>query len=505
MSLPPPMGAEGRRQSAREDPDYLDHGPKPVSPRLRRRLALAFAAAVVVTALLLSVGSYLTLRAALFDGALDTALSQTRFNLLLADTLLPEQPGPGDYDRLLEAFAIRGDFRTLIQAGDASYSSGAQVTNALVENGLAQAVEPGRLKYQEVTVAAQPSLAVAGTVGADPTVFYFFFPQGESRATLARLRDILVAAVVILAILGTALGYALARRTLRPVSQAVAAAASMAAGDLSARLPTGPDEFGALALSFNRMAANLDAKITDLEVARARELRFVGDVAHELRTPVSALVGEASVLRSHLADTGLSPDARRAGELLVQDVDRLKRLIEDLLEISRLDAGVEEVRLEDIDPLAFLRQISDARGWPETVTVLGTPGLGARTDRRRLERIMVNLVENAVRHGAPPVEVSVHRVTGPHGKGDQVVIDVADHGAGIPPDVAPHVFERFYKADPSRSSRAGGGSGLGLAIAWENARLLGGLLQVKDREGGGARFSLRLPTGAAAGARDLTE
>ncbi|MHB1344434.1 MAG: ATP-binding protein [Thermoleophilia bacterium] len=473
-----------------------------VAPRLRRRLALAFAGAVILTAFLLSTGSYWALRTALDREATDAALSQARFNLLLADTMLPDAPAADDYDRLLAAFAIRGDFQTLIETADETYSSGPQVTPQLVEAGLADAVTPGRLSYQTLTLAAQPALAVAGSARDEEAVFYFFFPQGERQATLTQLRDVLAATALILALLGTSLGYLLARRTLRPVSQAVAAAAAMADGDLTVRLPTGPDEFGALALSFNRMAESLDTKITDLQETRARELRFVGDVAHELRTPVAALVGEVSLLDAQLADPGLSPETRRAGELLVQDVGRLKRLIEDLLEISRLDAGAEEVRLERVDPLVFLRQMAEARGWPAEVTIDGQTGLLITTDRRRLERVIVNLVENAVRHGAPPVEVGVHAVSGPPGKADQVVMDVTDHGRGLAPETARHVFERFYKADPSRSSRGGVGSGLGLAIAWENVRLLGGVLQIKSKEGEGTRFLVRLPTDATDGPSD---
>lgn len=473
-------------------------GPIPaVTPRLRRRLTLAFAGAVIVTAFLLSMGSYLALRAALDREALDGALSQARFNLLLAETMLPATPGPGDYDRLLGALAIRGDFQTLIETAGETYASGPQVTRSLVQDGLATAVTPGRLKYQAVTLTGQPALAVAGVAGPDEIVFYFFFPQGERQATLTQLRDVLVVSSLILAVLGTLLGYLLARRALQPVSKAVVAAATMAGGDLTVRLPTGPGEFGALGLSFNRMAESLDAKIAALEEARTRELRFVGDVAHELRTPVAALVGEASLLDARLADPALSPQARRAGELLVQDVGRLRRLIEDLLEISRLDAGAEEVHPELIDPVAFLRQMAGARGWSASVTVGGPAGLVVSTDRRRLERIVANLLENALRHGEPPVEVDVRRVSAPPGKEDQLVIHVTDHGPGIPPDAAQHIFERFYKADPSRSSKTGVGSGLGLAIAAENARLLGGVLQFKTSEGEGTRFAVRLPMGSS--------
>ena len=489
------------------------------SPRLRRRLALAFTGAIVVTVLLLSVGSYLSLRAVQEREGLDAALAQARFNLLLADTMLPDQPTPSDYDALLQALAIRGDFQTLIQAGGDTYVSGQQITPALVESGLSQSLTPGRLSYQTVTLLGYPAIAVGSTMDSIGS-FYFIFPQEERQATLSRLRDVLVAAGLILVLLGSALGYWLARRTLRPVSTAVAAATRMAGGDLSVRLPTGPDEFGALADSFNTMAGSLQAKISDLEEARARERRFVADAAHELRTPVAALVGEASLLQSRLDDPSLSRGSQRAVELVVHDVGRLWRLIEDLLEISRMDAGAEELRVEEFDAAAFLQQVSRARDWPQEVELRVAPftqskapdveapdatldavdsgpaqGIPIATDRRRLERIVVNLVENALRHGAPPIWVDAHVVRDPHGQQSQLALDVTDHGEGMSQDQLRHVFERFYKADPSRTSSGGAGSGLGLAIAWENARLLGGVLRVKSNVGEGTRFSLRIPLG----------
>jgi signal transduction histidine kinase len=475
-------------------------------PRLRRRLALAFAGAIVVTVLALSVGSYLALRAVQEREALDAALAQSRFNLLLADTILPDEPGPDDYDALLEALAIRGDFQTLIEADGDSYRSSTQVTPAMVRAGLADAVTSDRLSYQRVRLGDSRILAVGATLASGGS-FYFLFPQDERQATLDRLRDVLLVAGLLLVVLGSALGYWLARRTLLPVSEASEAAARMAAGDLSVRLPTGPDEFGALADSFNTMAENLQVKIEALEAAQIRERRFVADVAHELRTPVAALVGEASLLRSRLNDPGLLPDTQRAIELVAHDVSRLRRLIEDLLEISRIDAGAEELRLEEFGVGDFLGQVARARAWPPQVELrvgsLAAPADRARdtpegdivltTDRRRLERIVVNLVENALRHGKPPVSVHAHIVKHPHRDERQFALDVTDHGPGIPPEHLPLVFERFYKTDPSRSSRSGAGSGLGLAIAWENARLLGGILRVKSEEDRGTRFSLRLP------------
>ncbi len=484
--------------------------PKRYAPRLRRRLALAFAGAIAVTALALSAGSYLLVSSEQEQAAVDESLAQARFNLVLAEEILPPDAADADYDRLLRALAIRGDFQTLIVTERGTYQSGPQVSPALVEDGLSRALASGRLSFQTVTLGGERALAVGSQGPRDNGSIYFFFPQGEREAALARLRDVLLGIGLFLAVVGSGLGYLLARATLRPVSRAAAAAARMAAGELSTRLPTGPDEFGALADSFNRMAQTVETQIGDLESARRRERRFAGDVTHELRTPVAALVGEASLLAKALEGETLGEDGRRAAELMVRDVARLRRLIEDLLEMSRLDAGAEEVRLEEFDVAVFLRQMAAARSWPDDVAVRDptrtaepvATALVVVTDRRRLERVVVNLVENALRHGRPPVWVDA-RITeaSPERRAPeqqartapQLEVTVTDHGPGIPPEELALIFDRFHKTDPSRSSLTGSGSGLGLAIARENARLLGGSLQVKSAVGEGTRFTLRLP------------
>ncbi len=474
---------------------------RPVRPRLRRRLVVAFALSVAATTLLLSLVSYALVGADLRNDARDTALTQARFNVLLAQSLLPEDPAPADYEALLDALRIRGDFQTLIDTGASPYVSGPQVTLAAVSRDLAARVSADRLSYQAATLGGQPALAVGTRIRADGPAVYFFFSLVGQQTTLARLRTVLIGVGLLLTVAGLLAGGALARRTLQPVARARDAAARMAAGDLSVRLPEGGDEFGALAVSFNAMAANLDAKMRALQAAQARERRFVSDVAHELRTPVAALVGEASLLASRIQSApgdSLPPDLQRTGELVSHDIARLRRLVDELLEMSRIDAHAVELQWEPIEVVDFLSRTAAARGWPAQVQVMAggrdpeaaAPPLMLTTDRRRFERIMVNLVENGLRHGEPPVIVEARRISSEN-RPDQIAVSVTDHGPGIPREHLAHVFERFYKADPSRSS--GSGSGLGLAIAWENARLLGGALRVRSYPGEGTRFTLRLP------------
>ena len=223
------------------------------------------------------------------------------------------------------------------------------------------------------------------------------------------------------------------------------------------------------------------AKITALTDAQARERRFTADVAHELRTPLTALVNEAALLESH-ADRLPAEDARLT-RLLVRDVSRLRRLIEDLMEISRLDAGAEAVRIEPVDLRPLIESIVHSRGWDGSVAIAGAGGT-VGTDRRRIERIVANLVGNAVEHGGGHARVRID------GDAGAAVIEVADAGPGIPPEFAPRLFERFSKAD---AARTGAGSGLGLAIARENAVLLGGSIAYESPPGGGATFTVHLP------------
>ena len=235
------------------------------------------------------------------------------------------------------------------------------------------------------------------------------------------------------------------------------------------------------AASFNEMADALEEKIEALSEAQARERRFTADVAHELRTPLTALVNEATLLGDQL--DRMPPDARRAGELLVRDVARLRRLVDELLEISRLDAGRESVERTRVDVTRLVGSIIRARGWDSKVALAGDDVV-LETDPRRLERIVGNLVENALEHGGGEVSVGIALDNG------EAEIAVADGGPGIDSEHLPYVFDRFYKADQARTK---GGTGLGLAIARENARLLGGDIAVASSPGAGTRFTVRLP------------
>jgi signal transduction histidine kinase len=460
---------------------------RPIRPgRLRRRLTIAFALVAALSAAALAAGSYLVVRENRLDDSVSRAVQQSRFNVELADEVLGAAQSRGaGVDELLRALERRGDFVTVGRGeGVPPFSASLSLGVRQVPDELRQEVRRGRLAYQRTEVAGERLLAVGGRVRG--VELYFLYSEEELFDQLAQLRTILLVGLGALALVAALVGALVARRTLAPVAQASAAARSLAEGILATRLPAGGrDEFGAWAASFNEMAEALEAKIQALSEAEARERRFTADVAHELRTPLTALVAEAGLLSEHLER--LPPDARRPAELLVADVARLRRLVEDLMEVSRLDSGTEAVRLEPLELRSLVEAIADSRGRAE---VTGEE-VRVASDRRRLDRIVGNLVSNAVEHGGG-ARIRVGS------EGSWALVEVADRGPGIPAEHLPHLFDRFYKADPARS---GSGSGLGLAIARENARLLGGDIGVESKPGE-TRFTLRLPVTESLPGRD---
>jgi len=296
-----------------------------------------------------------------------------------------------------------------------------------------------------------------------------------------------LASVGLLLALMTGVAVAASRRVLEPVRRLARAAQRMSGGDLSVRIePRGRDELARLVTSFNEMAAALEDKVAELQRMEARARQFASDVSHELRTPLTAMTAVTDVL----AETGgLTGDAAAAGRLVRQEVLHLNRLVEDLIEISRFDAGTAQLVTDDTDVATAVSGCLRARGWTD-VCIDVPAGLTVRLERRRFDVIIANLVGNALRHGSPPVEVTAS--IQPNGLGGtQLAVEVRDRGPGLPAVAIPHAFDRFYKADTARARSEG--SGLGLAIAWENARLHGGHIEAGNHPDGGAVFTVSLP------------
>ncbi len=372
----------------------------------------------------------------------------------------------------------------------ADYGSGDVYASSAPLQGAVAAIDPvlrsivagGELGYAWQELGGRSVLVVGGRQGGPPDL-YFVFDAAPIDEALAQLRLGLAAgaAIAILLALGTA--GVIARGILRPVAAAGAAARRIAGGDLAARVPAGgSDELGQLAVELNRMAASLEGTVARLEAAHGHNRQFVADVAHELRTPLAALVAEASLIEPSLGD--LPPDSRRAGELLVGDVRRMRTLVDDLLEISRFDADAERPAFERVDLGRIVVAVVASRLPEAAVSVPPVPVL-ADSDPRRLDRILGNLLDN-VRDHAPGAPAEVSLTTTRHG----AVVVVADRGPGVGADAMPRLFHRFFKADPSRS---GGSSGLGLAIAAEHAALIGATIRARRRPGGGLVLALTIP------------
>jgi signal transduction histidine kinase len=463
--------------------------------RLRRRLTIAFILIAGIASGALALGSFLRVRQDRLSDSLDAAKAEARFDLVLAQGFLPLNEE--NIRRLLESFQ-QNRVNVVLVTGQATLPSNPSFAPR-ISPSLRSLVAEGRLAYERVQSEARDLLVIGGPIPGSENQLYFVFGEDRIQRDLVQSRNVLLAGWGIVMILAGLVGSLLARRTLDPVARASQAAQSIAEGLLATRLPVkAKDEFGAWAASFNEMAEALEAKIAALQEAQARERRFTSDVSHELRTPLTALVGEASLLREHL--DRLPPEARRPAELLIQDVARLRRLVDELMEISRFDAGRESIEVDSVDLIALIRAAVRARGWDQKVDVSGQEVV-LRSDRRRLERIVANLMGNALEHGGGRCRVSVGV------NGERAFVEVTDRGQGIPSDHLAHLFDRFYKADPSRM---GTGSGLGLAIAMENARLLGGDIEVWSEVGTGSRFTLLLPVmevlpGRAGGVSPLPE
>lgn len=504
---------------------------------IRSRLILTLVALVAVTVAAIGVGASAFTEASLRDRLIADARHQADFNLSVL--LAGADPRPTDSSAfaasgLPSAFRLRGDVETIADFGDGDvYVSTLDLQGAQAEvtPGLRAIVARGELGYAFQSLRGRSVLIVGGRDGGGAPDLYFVFPAQAIDDALGQLRLGLLGAGLIAVLVALLAAGLIARGILRPVGAAGRAARRIAVGDLAARVPEGSrDEFGRWAAEFNRMAGSLETTVAQLESAQAQNRRFVADVAHELRTPLTALVAEASLIQDGL--DGLTPEARRAAELLVADVRRLRTLVDDLLEISRFDASAEELQLRAVDVGRVVTGVVAAR-LPEAAVSIPREPVVMDTDPRRLDRILGNLLDNAREHApGAPVEVALTVAR------DGAIIVVADRGPGVAADALPHLFDRFFKADPSRrsggpgspdgtsstgwtgshgspggtgsaaSTGAGGpsgSSGLGLAIAAEHAALLGATLRARSRPGGGLVFALTLPVTRSLPEGDATD
>lgn len=398
-----------------------------------------------------------------------------------------------------ERGAVSGQYHVLVQGPVSDFHTEGMAPESVpmslqgqVEQSSGLWATPGEIQYEDGTTSpgwiVGTSLVVPGT-GRFPA--YLLFPLDREQETLQVLRGAIVTTWVLLLVALAAVSAIVARQVVTPVREAREAAEALAGGDMDGRMEVrGTDDLARLASSMNNMASELQTRINQLENLSKVQQQFVSDVSHELRTPLTT-VRMAGDYIYELRDD-FDPMARRTVELLHNELDRFNSLLEDLLEISRFDAGAAVLSPAKADIVEIVREEVEAqRPFAESkdtdIILNADEPAHCEVDSRRIQRIMRNLITNAIEHGeSQPITITVV------GDDRSVAVTVRDHGVGFEAEQARMVFSRFWRADPSRD-RTIGGTGLGLAISLEDAQLHGGSLNAWGRPGQGAQFRLTIP------------
>ncbi len=469
---------------------------------LRLRLVAVFAAVALTAAVSASGIAYWLNRDAVLTRAQNAALDDFRASMTRNVGSLPTDPPCDELQEAARRMATSTqNYAVLLLADDgggvrcAATSDRERFTLSQVPATLQKAVEKARplkngnqatfhLYWQRTTVGDRPFLVGGAKMIGDGPTGYMYKSLDAERSDLNSLAWSLGIATA-LALVGAALlAQAAASTVLRPVQRLGDAARRLGEGRLDTRLRvSGTDELAELSRTFNSAAEALQSRVEELSARESASRRFVADMSHELRTPLTAITAVTEVLEDE-ADS-LDPMIAPAVRLVVTETRRLGDLVENLMEVTRFDAGTARLRADEVDVADMVTACMDARAWLDSVDLDAPRGILVRLDPRRLDVVMANLIGNALKHGGAPVRVTVRE------EGEVLVIQVADNGPGIPEDVLPHVFDRFYKADASRARSEG--SGLGLSIAMENAHIHNGTITAANRPEGGAVFTLRLP------------
>ena len=475
-SLPAAVGATGTDRGLRRAARDL----RPST--LRARATLAFAAfvvgltAVLVTAVWLTVSSYLLLQRE------RVAMGQTTAN---AGQVLRGLATEGiDPSQLIAALPREtGSTSVLRTPGDRWETSSLRIGRDELPEALRDLVVGGSAARQRIAVDGTTMLAVGVPLPDAGAAYFEVYPLDELDGTYRVLGTVLAAAALTVVPLSVLVGWRVTRPALKPLDDLSRAASAIADGDLHTRIdPHGDPALVPLAASFNRTAQALEDRLRS-------DARFAADVSHELRSPLTTMVNAAALVEAYR--DRLPADGREGLDLLRTEVHNFERLVADLLEISRADAGNADATIETVRLVDLARATLDRRNRTSAVPVTLTIGPGAaRTevpvDKRRLERVLANLMDNADKHGDGLTGVTV-ALSGP-----RALVLVDDAGPGIEPAERERVFERFARG--SRSGRASSaGSGLGLSLVVRHLALMDGTVHVTDAPGGGARFVVDLP------------
>ena len=443
---------------------------------LRWRVAVAFGLSSLLVASLFAVATWQLASDYMLEQRQRSTSAQAAVHVRLVEEALRLRPY--GLDELLTGLAGEPGSTVLLQRAQGWIISGRQIDPAVLPAGLLALAREGRPARQRLMVGNTPVLAVAFPVAADGSVYVELFPLVELDRSFRFLSSLLVAGTAVSALLGVVLGRWTSRRALRPLTELTAAAARVAQGDLQARLPEQSDpDIAPLAAAFNATVSSLEQRVR-------RDARFAGDVSHELRSPLTTMVNASEVLQRRRAE--LPATARQAADLLTSEVHRFRHMVVNLLEISRLDQDVHDQALEAVDLGDLVHNVAATCPGEAPIEVEQPPPL-VRADRRRLDRVVANLLENAERHGGGPVRIAISRRNG------RVRLEVDDAGPGVPAQLRERVFERFARGERTGDGSGDTGTGLGLAVVAQHVNWHGGAVWVEDRPGGGARFVVELP------------
>ncbi|WP_262414066.1 sensor histidine kinase [Actinacidiphila acidipaludis] len=472
---------------------------------LRLRLVAVFAVVALTAAVSVSGIAYWLNRDAVLTRAQNSALNDFRDSLQRNAASLPVQPTCTSLNNAADRIGGPDTYQVVLidttpdDSPCAAPSNRDVFTLDDVPASLQRAVNTPHttddnryhLHWERIALQGHPYLVAGARINDGGPTGYMLKSLDAERKDLNSLAWSLGIATL-LALIGAALlAQAAGSTVLRPVRRLGEAAQRLGEGHLDTRLKvSGTDELAEMSRTFNNAAEALEKRVEELSAREAASRRFVADMSHELRTPLTAITAVTDVLEDEAE--ALDPMIAPAVRLVVSETRRLNDLVETLMEVTRFDAGTAKLRVDEVDVADMIMACMDARAWLDSVELDAPRGVLATLDPRRLDVIMANLIGNALKHGESPVRVSL-RKEGDDGNGDaaEIVIAVSDNGPGIPEDVLPHVFDRFYKADASRARSEG--SGLGLSIAMENAHIHGGDITAANAPGGGAVFTLRMP------------
>ena len=446
---------------------------------LRSRVTLLFLMTGLVAALLLSGASYLTARTYLLQRREEIVERQAFNNAQLIRTQLRT--------RRSEAFELISGIRTEsngfailhVSPEDLYFSQDILHTQTLLPPELVASTLQGITSRQRFSIDGEPFIAVGVSINEINAQYFEAFPLTDEERTLTIIGSTLLLGIVVVGSLSSLVGLWVSRRLMRPLERVSEAASEIAEGGLDTRLEQENDpDLSRLVSSFNDMADAVQARIE-------REVRFASDVSHELRSPITALAAAVEVLDARRAD--LSDRTQQALDVVVSQIRRFDQMVLDLLELSRLDAGISEINQEEIDIVPFIRRIASRYG-VDDIRVIVSQGSDSfiKIDKRRFERIMANLLENARLHGGGVSLVEIENQ-----RDGSTRVSVEDSGPGVAQSERVRIFERFARGSAGRS-RAGG-TGLGLALVAEHARAHGGSAWVEDATSGGARFVIEFP------------